>query len=335
MAVTATATMTVGAASAQARAVTHVGADSPIPVSARVVRYFSNADQSRRVFGQLRFRGGLVLRSPDRAFGGISGLQLDAAGRSFLAVTDAGSWVRGRLHYRGGQLSGMSNTWIGAIRALGNKVLKRGRDRDAEALRLVKGDLTRGVVLIGFERNQRIGFFPIAKSRLSGPTTYLRPPRRLARNKGIEAVAVLAVKPYAGAPIAFAERSLDPNGHHRGWIWVKGRPRPIALTNLEGFDITDCAVVANGDLIILERRFRWSEGVQMRLRLVKSMHIKPGAVLNGQVLLKANLSAQIDNMEGLSVHRNARGQTILTLISDDNFNRFLQRTIMLQFELLR
>ena len=41
---------------------------------------------------------------------------------------------------------------------------------------------------------------------------------------------------------------------------------------------------------------------------------------------------QIDNMEGLSVHRAADGALVLTLISDDNFSP-LQRTLLLQFTL--
>ena len=42
---------------------------------------------------------------------------------------------------------------------------------------------------------------------------------------------------------------------------------------------------------------------------------------------------QIDNMEGLSVHRTPDNELVLTLVSDDNFS-FLQRTILLQFTLL-
>jgi hypothetical protein len=37
-------------------------------------------------------------------------------------------------------------------------------------------------------------------------------------------------------------------------------------------------------------------------------------------------------MEGLSVHRSPSGETVLTLISDDNFSP-LQRTLLLQFTL--
>ena len=38
-------------------------------------------------------------------------------------------------------------------------------------------------------------------------------------------------------------------------------------------------------------------------------------------------------MEGMAVHRGASGETIISLISDDNFNRLLQRTLFLQFTL--
>ena len=38
-------------------------------------------------------------------------------------------------------------------------------------------------------------------------------------------------------------------------------------------------------------------------------------------------------MEGLAVSRGRGGETLLTLISDNNFNTVLQRTIILQFAL--
>jgi len=38
-------------------------------------------------------------------------------------------------------------------------------------------------------------------------------------------------------------------------------------------------------------------------------------------------------MEGIAVHRNAQGETIVTLVSDDNFS-FIQRNLLLQFKLV-
>jgi len=38
-------------------------------------------------------------------------------------------------------------------------------------------------------------------------------------------------------------------------------------------------------------------------------------------------------MEGLAVHGGAAGETVLSMISDDNFNHLIQRTVFLQFTL--
>ena len=51
------------------------------------------------------------------------------------------------------------------------------------------------------------------------------------------------------------------------------------------------------------------------------------------MLIEADLAFQIDNMEGIGIHRNAQGETILTLVSDDNFS-VLQRNLLLQFRLV-
>jgi hypothetical protein len=60
--------------------------------------------------------------------------------------------------------------------------------------------------------------------------------------------------------------------------------------------------------------------------------VKVGAVIDGPELVTADMGYQIDNMEGLSVHRAENGDVVLTLISDDNF-AFYQRTLLLQFTL--
>ena len=57
-----------------------------------------------------------------------------------------------------------------------------------------------------------------------------------------------------------------------------------------------------------------------------------GSAVDGPVLMEADLGYEIDNMEGLAVHRAANGDTVLTLVSDDNFS-VIQRTLLLQFTL--
>ncbi len=71
----------------------------------------------------------------------------------------------------------------------------------------------------------------------------------------------------------------------------------------------------------------------MRIRRIPLAAIKPGALVDGAPLISADLAYQIDNMEGIGVSRDAPGDTILTLVSDDNFSA-LQRTLLLQFKLV-
>jgi hypothetical protein len=47
-------------------------------------------------------------------------------------------------------------------------------------------------------------------------------------------------------------------------------------------------------------------------------------------MIEADLAYQIDNMEGIAVHRNSAGDAVITLISDDNFS-IIQRNLLLQF----
>ena len=60
---------------------------------------------------------------------------------------------------------------------------------------------------------------------------------------------------------------------------------------------------------------------------------EPGAVLDGTTIFDADLGNEIDNLEGLDAHVTPDGETVLTMISDDNFS-LLQRTLLLQFTLL-
>jgi hypothetical protein len=59
----------------------------------------------------------------------------------------------------------------------------------------------------------------------------------------------------------------------------------------------------------------------------------PGAVIDGPTIFSADLGHEIDNMEGIDVHVNAEGETIVTMISDDNFS-MIQRNLLLQFALV-
>jgi hypothetical protein len=140
--------------------------------------------------------------------------------------------------------------------------------------------------------------------------------------------------PLAGTLIAISERGLDAAGNINAFLIGGAKPGSFAVRRSSNYDITDAALLPGGDVLLLERRFSWSSGLAVRMRRIALAEIKPGATVDGPVLLDADLGYEIDNMEGLSVHRIPDGEIVLTLISDDNFSA-LQRTLLLQFTLAK
>lgn len=293
------------------------------------------ADPDRMQFGKLEWRGGLQLTSASRFFGGLSGLAVTPDGKGLLAVSDAGLWLSAALTYEGNQLSGFATAKAGPLLGRDGTPFTDADDRDAEALSWA-GDGTS--LLIAFEHHHRIEVVPLAAGEPGSALRVRTVPAALRKghpNRGIEAMTVLTSGPSKGQIIAFGERSLDKAKNLRGWLIGESGSEALSLKRMNGFDVTDATIAPDGDLIVLERRFRFSEGVKMRIRKIAASDIKPGAVLTGSVLFAADGKLGIDNMEGIAAHRGASGETVLTLISDDNFNHFLQRTIVLQFALTK
>jgi hypothetical protein len=308
----------------------------PLDIAARPLEHFAKLNPAQRRFGRLEYRGGLVLTSEQSDFGGLSDLVMNRDGQRILVISDQGHWVSADIVYDGARLAGLRSARIGPLRSSRGQELVRKRNADAESMALVDGNLMRGTLLIGFERNHRIGRFPIADGVVQAPTGYLKMPnnaRLMKSNKGIEALTVLQGGSYKGAVLAVAERFPDPQGHHTGWIWVRGEPRSFAVRDAGEFDITSVAAQADGSVLMLERRFRWTEGVKMRLRQLPAEQIAPGAIIEGETLIEADMAYEIDNMEGVAVHTGPRGETVVTMVSDNNFNPMLQRTVLLQFTL--
>jgi hypothetical protein len=309
----------------------------PIEIAARPILHFQPGQPHARRFGDVEFRGGLALASTSRHFGGWSGLVLASDGNSLLGISDVGSWLSADLAYESGRPSGLTRARLGPLRDTQGRPLQNKWEQDAESLTLLEGTLAHGTLLIGFERHHRIGRFPIRDREVQAPAGYLKMPsdsKRMKANQGIEALAVLKAGPHKGAVVAFAERLTGGSGYHMGWIWKDGEPHRFHLRDIDGFNITDAAGLPDGGLLVLERYFRWTAGIKMRIRRLSVDEIAPGARLVGRTVLEADSSYEIDNMEGIAVHRGSRGETVVSLISDDNFNQLMQRTLFLQFTLV-
>lgn len=339
----AAAALAPGIATAQLKPNTAGIETQEIEVRARPIASFSRGGSSAAAAAaaaaapaRLEWRGGLVLTSPSPHFGGWSGLALAKDGKSFLAVSDSGVWMTGEIAYDGHRPRALNAVRLGALRNLKGKPLARMRERDAEAVTLAAGTPFSGTAYIAFEQADRIGVFPIDKGGLGRPASYLTMPKEAARMRmdGIEALALLAGGPRAGALVAFAENPLRGETVHRGWIWLAGSPRGFTVPDVGGYGITDAASLPDGGVLLLERRFRWLEGLRVRVRRLAADGIKPEGAAKGEILFEANhATSEIDNLEALAVSEDEHGETVVTLMSDDNYNRFLQRTVLLQFTL--
>jgi hypothetical protein len=92
-------------------------------------------------------------------------------------------------------------------------------------------------------------------------------------------------------------------------------------------------LLPSGELLVLERKFSWLSGIGIRIRRIALDTLEPGAVVDGPSIFEADLGNEVDNMEGIDAHVTGEGDTVLTMVSDDNFS-MLQRTLLLQFRLV-
>ncbi len=307
-----------------------------IALKARPVA-FKRGEAGRKIFGSLIFKNGFSLSSSSPYWGGLSGMAISRKGEKLALVSDAGFWAMLNLDYASKQLKAPTEALVGPLLSSKGKPLKRGRDRDAEAITLLQGNKFFGKALISFEDNHRIGRFTIGKNGINSAPNYLKLPsitRRLRGNAGLEAMAILRGGKYKGALVAIAQSKKDKNRNFIGWIVRKGKIQKIRFTPppLDKYRITDAVSLANGDLLLLERRYKFLT-VNIRVRYVKQSELFSKRPISGRIILKANNHDHVvDNMEGISAHTNKKGETIVTLISDDNFNGF-QQTLLMQFAL--
>ncbi|THV22556.1 hypothetical protein FAA97_14380 [Peteryoungia ipomoeae] len=306
------------------------GTALPIAVDARAIETLGGEPM---LADGLRFTGGLELSSSEALFGAFSSIRfLDDA--RFLGVFDTGYWIAGRIVRDGeGRLSGLAEVTLAALLDADGRESLSKFQVDAESL-AIDGQSR---AYVGFEQRHRIvPYQPITDLARALPAAPLAAPfdlRRLRSNGGIEALMLApADGPLSGALVAISEKTRDADGSLIGGILGGPLVGVFGVRPRDGFEVTDGAFLPDGDLLLLERRFTIASGVAVRLRRVEGASLKPGAVLDGEILLHADNRSQIDNMEGMDVLPAEDGSVRLILVSDDNHS-ILQRTLMLEFRL--
>lgn len=303
-----------------------------VTVNARPIDSFDLRDRTHRRFGKLEFRSGLVLTSSFRKFGGLSAFRLDPKGEAFVAINDRGDWFTGRLVYQGKAVTGLADVVSAPLLGSDGRPITTKKIYDSESLAF-----DGGTAYVGIERANRILRYDFGKDGVRARGVEIPAPpafRKLPNNRGPEGmVFVPKGQPLQGALLVVSERALDAAGNLLGFLIGGPKPGQFSIRRTNNYDISDAVLLPNGDLLILERKFSWLEGVGIRIRRIPRSGILPNALVDGAVIFEADLGYEVDNMEALDVHRDSHGDLVLTMVSDDNFS-VLQRNLLLQFTLI-
>ena len=265
--------------------------------------------------------------------GGYSALWLDGAGRRFVALSDRGGWVEGVLERD--EAGVVAEVVVGRrgplLRSTGEPL--RPRETDAEAIARAGG--TFYVAYEGTHRVMRHAALGDAPERMPQHPDF----EAFQSNSGLEALAADA----EGRLYAIPERSrgrgyvplplgravpADPRGDDHphpvyryedgAWAYAFSLPRDRAWL------VAGADVGPDGRLYVLERAFV-TIGFRSRLR----SYGPDGSDMREELVtpLRAH-----DNLEALSVWRDAQGRMRATMLSDDNL-RFLQTTEFVDYVL--
>lgn len=100
----------------------------------------------------------------------------------------------------------------------------------------------------------------------------------------------------------------------------------------DGFRPVDAALLPDGRVLVLVRRFNWlPPSFANRILVADPAQIAVGAEWRGRQIAAITAPLPSDNYEGLAVEPAAAGTVRLWLISDDNRNKF-QRTLLLALQ---
>ncbi|MFB2530618.1 esterase-like activity of phytase family protein [Paracoccus sp. p3-h83] len=257
-------------------------------------------------------------RDPDPAFGGFSGIELDATGTAMTAITDRGQIWQGRIERdMTGRITGVSVLARAKLADSKGEALRIGRMADAEGLAMTAD----GRIAVSFEGLARVVLY----DHIDAPAKPLtRPPpfKALDDRDGLEALAIDAEGAIHTLPESTATPDTPfPVWRHdgKGWDQIASLPRDGEWRAV-GADFGP-----DGRFYLLERHFLGLLGFASRVRRFEA------DLTGGQVVLETTPRTH-DNLEGISVWRDSSGAIRLTMVSDDNFVIF-QSTEIVEYRL--
>ena len=259
--------------------------------------------------------GFLNIDRNEKDYGGFSGLLINNAGTEALVVTDKSFFFVLELRRDDNDiLTGYSAIKKGRILSSKGEHLN-GRNTDSESIAMDANNN----YYISFESNHRI----MMHTEVEGKGIFVpKHPmfRKLSVNKGIEALAIdnenrliaIPEKP----PLGISDIPIFRLQNNK-WEIIK------YVKIEDNFLVTDAEILPMGLLLILERKFSWTQGFKTRFRLIsldKFDNTEP-------IIVFTSTANQFDNLEGMTFWKDKKGEMRILTVSDDNFHPLQQSEI--------
>ena len=259
--------------------------------------------------------GFLNIDRNEKDYGGFSGLLINNTGTEALVVTDKSFFFVLELRRDDNDiLTGYSAIKKGRILSSKGEHLN-GRNTDSESIAMDANNN----YYISFESNHRI----MMHTEVEGKGIFVpKHPmfRKLSVNKGIEALAIdnenrliaIPEKP----PLGMSDIPLFRLQYDK-WEIIK------YVKIEDNFLVTDAEILPMGLLLILERKFSWTQGFKTRFRLIsldKFDNTEP-------IIVFTSTANQFDNLEGMTFWKDKKGEMRILTVSDDNFHPLQQSEI--------
>ncbi|MDP3736461.1 MAG: esterase-like activity of phytase family protein [Hyphomonadaceae bacterium] len=321
----------------------------PVPLQA--------LNPARKKIGNLTFVAGFHLTSPDKRFGGLSGIEILENG-NLLAVSDEGEFVwldlapDGLTPVRGRKA---------AMKDANGQPLQGKTNGDSEGLAL-----NGGMALVSFERNHRVLAFDIGKCGAAArgapiafgkfgaplPEAFANAGIAVGNNEGPEALGVTSnwyvftgIEQKINDVSPLSVRPIEEQPDFKPRLGVEA-PELVGIDLLpepwDGQDVRAFSLhrsfnpVAGNAITIIETDFlRYLDQSNLPRRIVDEFDERSRyryEETGWRELARLNLLVTVDNFEGIAAKELPDGRVRLFVISDDNFSES-QRTLLMVFDL--
>ncbi|MDR6787285.1 hypothetical protein J2Y58_000626 [Sphingomonas sp. BE138] len=269
--------------------------------------------------GALEPVGALTLSANEPEFGGFSALALHR-GHAIL-LTDGGLVVR--LRIAGDRLTTLRSESLDEGPETGWS--KAARDTESLAV-----DAASGRAWIGYERINAI-FRYTADFRHAQAAAYPPAMHDWGVNSSVESLVQLRDGRFLalreGRPRQIGSRPAlifagDPAFHDTRVASARYLPP-------SGYAPSDAAVLPDGDVLVLNRRWRFPLTFDTALVRIPAAQVRGGALLHGPVVARLGAALGHENAEGLAVAQE-NGRTMIWLVTD-NDGAFWRRTLLAKF----